>query len=336
MKNGTLISEIRKNTEQILSCKDDFYLMKSAVDNLYKIFSENSGVYIDFLNYHEIMLPTGKAISPASAAHCLVEFRRTTIFLRGIQKAIQKKRLEKGKTIKILYAGSGPYATLITPLLSLYEPSDIRITIMDINKISLIAAEKLIATIGFDPFIDEFILEDATQFKGADKYDLIISETMQSCLENEPQVHIMNNLIPQMKADAIFIPEEISIDVYLSDPDLLNQLLLYENQDKKIQYKKFISSFITLTKESLNSLKVKLALEIPPLEANFKDIMLYTFIRVFDEEKLKERECSLNLPKKFYDLATQKINNIEFWLDYEGIPKIQTKIIKPERSQFMN
>jgi len=56
----------------------------------------------------DIMLPSGKAISAAAAAHCLLEMKRTAVFLRGIHKAILHKLKEKkGSQLRILYAGTG-------------------------------------------------------------------------------------------------------------------------------------------------------------------------------------------------------------------------------------
>ena len=329
MKNSTLIAEIRKNTKQILNCEDDFYLMKLSADNLYKIFSEVSGIYIDLNNDHEIRLPTGKAISPASAAHCLLEFKRTAIFLRGIQKAIDKKKFESNSPVEILYAGCGPYATLISPLLSLYHSSELHVTLLDVNQVSLSAVENLIEELGFQKYIDNFILTDATKFKFAADYDIVISETMQACLENEPMVHIMNNLIPQMKPDAIFIPEEVSVDIYLSDPKLFKEHILAENIGKNIAYKKFVDHFIRLNKHNFNKLGDRKRITIPLIENNFKELILDTFITVFEDEQLKERECSLNCSRQFYDLSVQEIEQVEFYLDYQNVPKVNCKVLSP-------
>ncbi len=327
MTNSAINSKIKNNTEKLLTCADDIYIMKNAADELYKIFSKITGIYFENNQDDHIELESGRALSSSTAAHCLVEFKRTAIFLRGIKKAIDKKIAETKLPIKILYAGSGPYATLITPLLSLLKNNEAKITLLDINKVSLQSVKKLTFDLNFQNFIDEFILADATKFQFTSDYDIVISETMQACLENEPMVHIMNNLIPQMKPEAIFIPEEINLDFYLSDRNLFNEKILAKNIGKDIEYKKFVGHFIKLNKHSLKLLGDKKILKIPELPANFKELIIDTFITVFDDEKLNERECSLNCSRQFYDLSVQKIQETEFYLDYTAKPRIRCQIL---------
>ncbi len=324
-----MIAEIRKNTRQLLDCEDDFFIMKNSAYKLYQIFSEISGIYFENNQDDHIELETGRALSPSTAAHCLVEFKRTAIFLRGIKKAIDQKNAESKLPIKILYAGSGPYASLITPLLTLFNDDQVKITLLDINEASLEAVKSLITALQLQNYIEEYVLADATKYKFNKAYDIVVSETMQACLENEPMVHIMNNLIPQMKDDAIFIPEEIYLDFYLSDRNLFNERILAKNIGKDIEYKKFVDHFIKLNKYSLNALGNKKTLIIPEYSANFKELILDTFITVYNEEKLKERECSLNCSRQFYDLSVQKIEAAEFYLDFKAKPKIRCKVLFP-------
>jgi hypothetical protein len=114
------LETVQQSAQNILCCADDYAIMKRAVDELYRVFSTITGVTIDHLNSDkDIVLPSGKAISTAAAAHCLLEMKRTAAFLRGIHKAISLKILEStGGPIRILYPGSGPFGTLVVPLLS--------------------------------------------------------------------------------------------------------------------------------------------------------------------------------------------------------------------------
>jgi hypothetical protein len=108
MKNDQFLLEtLNQNTQLLLDCGDNAGLMKLAVDKIYKIYSHITGVKIDQLNVDkDILLPSGKAISTAAAAHCLLEMKRTAVFLRGINKAINQKLTQAaGKSIRILYAG---------------------------------------------------------------------------------------------------------------------------------------------------------------------------------------------------------------------------------------
>ncbi len=328
MKPINSISEIKKHAETLLFCGEDYLEMKNAVEDLHQIFAFITSIDAYKLDDAHIELKTGKAISPTSAAHCLLEFKRTSVFLRGIYQAINDLKVrEKGK-IRILYAGCGPYSTLLVPLLSFFSSEEIGITLVDINEVSLNSSRLLIQTLGQDYFIEDYFLADLTAFKLDKAYDLVISETMQSCLENEPQIHIMRNLIPQMQEGAIFIPEEIRVDFYLSDNNKFMEKILYENRDRNIIDKKFLSRFICVNKENACSNSLSATVNIPNDYGTYKNLELFTFITVYGDEVLKERECSLNNPKKFYEL-NKKVDakRISFWLTTEGKPFINCKIL---------
>ena len=185
-----LVKILNRNTQLLLNCGDDVGLMKLAVDQTYKIYSQITGVKIDTIHQDkDILLSSGKAISTAAAAHCLLEMKRTAVFLRGINKAIiQKLSQAADKPIRILYAGTGPYGTLLTPLLPLYASTELRVDMLDINRQSLIALHDLVDTLDISRYIDEVFCTDATTFTVSKPYDIVISETMLACLKSEPQV----------------------------------------------------------------------------------------------------------------------------------------------------
>jgi len=133
--NKEWVETVRRETNTLISCEDDFLLMKRAVDELYRVFSAITGVTINQLNTEsDIMLPSGKAIGMAGAAHCLLELKRTAVFLRGINKAIlSKKKAHIALPLRVLYAGTGPYGTLVVPLLTLLTPKDIIVDLLEIN-----------------------------------------------------------------------------------------------------------------------------------------------------------------------------------------------------------
>jgi hypothetical protein len=187
---------------------------------LHEIYSEASGISAGNLTDCSIDLPSGKAISPIGAAHCLLEIARTSKFVCGIYKAIiQLKKDFTNAPIKILYAGCGPYATLVTPLTSMFSAQEVTFDLMDINEISLKAVRKMYEELDLLSYVDNFIQADATQYKISDDEQphLIIAETMNAALKNEPQVELMLNLIPQLREKCIFIPQKISVDAYLLD-----------------------------------------------------------------------------------------------------------------------
>ena len=329
MKNRSLLPEIKALTKNLLESGDDFLLLKESADSLYRIFSSITGIEVNSLKNDEIILPSGKAISSASAAHCLIEFKRTAVFLRGIYKAIQQKKKGEKQPVQILYAGCGPYATLITPLLSLFQQGDVNVTLIDVNDKSLNSAKTLIEYLGFGAFINDFLLTDAVTFNLDKEYDVIISETMRSCLEGEPLPHILHNLAPQMPGEAIFIPERVTIDAYLTDPDLELARMRWENRDKGIIDKIFIGKIFDLDLQNYDEEKLKGEVVIPEDIGSYFELNLFTTVQVFGDDILKERDCSLTLPKKFYDFQKSKyVEKTSFWLDMTGHPKIDCKIIE--------
>jgi hypothetical protein len=323
MKSNSSFLKISHLTQNLLACGDDFLIMKQSVDGLYSIFSGITEITGDNFNREQIMLPSGKAISPSGAAHCLLEFRRTAIFLRGINKAILHKLSENSKhPINILYAGTGPYATLIIPLLTLYSQNDLKVDLLDINEISIHALKKLIREIGLDTFIDNFYLCDAATFRVEKDYDIVISETMQATLKKEPQVSIMQNLIPQMPDDAIFIPEAITVSAALvSDGHFDNEKMI--RTGIAVHAKK---DLFTADKNHLDieSYRNEIELLVPVNDCN--KLELYTTITVFENEILSDSDCSLTMPLTVCTLDKNQTGPILFWYEKGEIPGIRFKI----------
>ncbi|NOU16149.1 MAG: hypothetical protein HOO91_01130 [Bacteroidales bacterium] len=323
MVSTTNMTLVRAAVERLIHCGDDFQEMKLTVESLYELFKSITGIDFTKWNDADIHLPSGKAISAEGAAHCLLEFRRTAIFLRGIKQAIDYKLdCNKGQ-VKILYAGCGPYATLITPLLPYYSADKIGITLLDINKVSLNSSETLIKTLGLGDYIDQFILADASTYTIDRSYDIVISETMQAGLKNEPQVAITQNLIPQCKADTIFIPEQITIDAYLRKRGIWDGDQLLEEGGET----NHLCELFAVNKTNLDSSNYRKVVTLPPTFNKPYDLLLYTTIKVFGNEVLGLNDCSLNMPLRYFELRDNCPKLIEFWYNQSNKPKIESKIL---------
>jgi hypothetical protein len=325
MTDKSNIESIRQSTQILLECGDDFALMKKAVDGMYTVFSEITGVTIHHLNEDkDIFLPTGKAIGAAGAAHCLLEMKRTAVFLRGINKAILHKQQEKkGSSLRILYAGTGPYGTLVIPLLLLYPMGEIKVDLLEINSDSLAALQKVIETLAIDNCIGEIYNSDAATFKISHSYDIVVSETMQACLKKEPQVAIMQNLIPQLLPETIFIPEEISIDASLKKRGIWNGGQLLEEGGKR----SFLTQIFTVNKTNLDNKNYRRVIHLPQSLNGPHDLLLYTTITVFENEVLGENDCSLNIPQRYFEFQNNYPKAIEFWYKQSDKPRIESRIL---------
>ena len=66
----------------------------------------------------DALLKDGVAISPAAAAHCVNDTQRSVVFIRAAYAAIKAAQARFAQEpVEILYAGCGPFATLLLPLL---------------------------------------------------------------------------------------------------------------------------------------------------------------------------------------------------------------------------
>ena len=84
------------------------------------------------------LLDSGVAINPQAAAHCAVDYQRSVVFIRGIHAAINALKWRFPDTrLDILYAGCGPFATLLMPLLARFTPGELRIHLLDVHQRSL-------------------------------------------------------------------------------------------------------------------------------------------------------------------------------------------------------
>lgn len=323
-----LLDLLNRNTRILLECGDDIGQMKQAVDQLYKIYSQITGVTVDQVNRDkDIILPAGKAISTAAAAHCLLEMKRTALFLRGIYKAIALKLSESPtRPIRILYAGTGPYGTLLVPLLPFYRPGDVKVDMLDINRESLIALDELTGTLELEKYIGETFCTDATTFTLSHPYDIVICEAMLACLWNEPQVAIMQNLIPQLDDACLFIPEEISIDACLVNPQREMDNLLYSGDKPPIIDRKPIGNVFTVSKRKLNDISSQKILVLPDDIVDFPILKLFTTVRIFNNEVLTGTDSSITLPRQFYDFREQPAREVRFCYVQGKKPRIESCI----------
>ncbi len=314
---------VNASTDNVLNKYNDCLILRQSTEQLYAIFKSITGIDFTSWSNDDIHLPSGKAISPEGAAHCLLEFKRTTIFLRGIKQATDSKMSNSKNKVKILYAGCGPYATLITPLLHYYSADRLRVTLLDVNSVSLSSAEKLINTLGLADYIDQFVLTDATTYTIDRLYDIVISETMQAGLKNEPQVAITQNLIPQCKADTIFIPEQITVDAYLKKRGIWDGGQLLEEGGET----NHLCELFTVNKANLDSSSYRKVVTLPQTFNKPYDLLLYTTIKVFGNEVLGLNDCSLNIPLRYFELRDNYPKAIEFWYNQSNKPKIESKIL---------
>lgn len=302
---------LEKSTETLLFKPTHFKDIYDELHELHNLYATHSGIAAGSINDDDIYLSSGKAVSPIGAAHCLLEIQRTAVFIRGINKAILALQQSfPGQQIHILYAGCGPYATLLTPFTTRFTPEEITFHMLDINEASLEAAKKLYKGLQLEDYIAEWICADATlyQLPADSTIHLIISETMLNALKKEPQVEIMLNLMPQLHEKALFIPEEITVSAQLLDHK--QEASRYQELNKTPE-RINLGTLYAIGRADCKP-QSQVTIEIPKQTGNFNSLNLLTDITTFGDEKLSIYDCSLNLPLRIADVSDLEGRSIHF------------------------
>lgn len=309
--NTNFIDMIQRAARMIIDEPDNLGGIYKVIHELHAVYAEQSGVSAGDIIDDDIMLPSGKAVSTIKAAHCLLEFQRTAVFVRGIYKAVCKLKADFPlETIHILYAGCGPYATLVTPLVALFSPSEITFTFLDINQVSLDAVKRMYDRQSLSEYIKAYICADATTYKIPEgtTVHLAVSETMLNALMKEPQVAVMQNLMPQLPHMALFVPAKITVSANLLDA--------------KEEQRSITTAGILPLRMSLGDVYIisrtqyatpqPVTFRIPDEVDDFKTIYLHTRIETYGDEVLTDYQCSLTNPKKITSVGDMEGKHITF------------------------
>lgn len=319
-------------TDELLSPRADHGRLRAAAAGLYSLFSSVAGIGDDSNHpgdAEETGLAVGKAISPRDAARCVLDYSRTAKFLRGLHAAIlEARRRFPDTTVEILYAGCGPFATLAVPLAGRFNPSEVRFTLLDINRRSLDAARHIFQTFGLSASVRDYIQCDAASYRlGAGRViHVAVTETMQAALEHEPQVAVTLNLAPQLCRGAIFIPQRINIDLCLCDPakEFTTVPAEVEGGDAPAEAgvggrRIYLGRVFELDAESCRDPSAAgdvtrprdFTIDVP--ESVGLNVALLTSVTVFDSIALGEYESGLTCPRFLFDLGRVSVGaRVEF------------------------
>lgn len=249
----------------------------------------------------------GKAVSPTTAAQCAEDIERSRVFMQAIHRAVQD-RLTAERPVFALYAGTGPLGWLILPLLSSFSAQQLQVTALDIHQFSLDSFHYLCKALKLEDRIADWICADATvwQPQSGVSYDLILSETMNQFLEQEPQVQIFVNLQRFLKDSGSLIPQQV----------LLSAELEWHDKGGRQQHK--LGPVFCLDLDSAKALaqgKTELLqnqMLLPEFEPGPVDIKLCTEIQVYQQFRLVEKQSQLTLAKYRKQLLLKPGSMLEF------------------------
>jgi len=330
-----LTQTLAQNTAILIDEHFIYSDLKNAADSLFSFFEKISQLDINALKHNEaIYLNSGKAIGPHWAGRCVTEFMRTRQFLRGTRDAI--KALQErfpNEIIHILYAGTGPFGTLVMPLTTLFTASEIQITCLEINQESITCLRHVISALHVEDYIRDIIHCDATEYKNStdQAIHMVITETMLNGLQKEPQVSITQNLVPQMLPNGILIPQNISVTLNLVDKKAETNRLFAGNTNH-VPFFKEIISLIELNKETCTNPDLYRHIEVnltTPAETRFNRVSLFTTIQVYAEHILGHNACSLTLPINLKALTQTTLleNKLIYNYEFSDCPKFEYKLI---------
>lgn len=336
-----LRSKLTKITKDLILEDVPFVQQKKLTDELFDLFADAVKLEIEKdENRASICTEGGKAISVFEAAFCTKQFARTRQFILGIQQCIlEAQKKFQGETIHVFYAGTGPFATLMLPITTLFSPEEVQFTLLEINGQALKFLDIIINGFEARPYVEEILHSDACihQLVEKGKHHILVTETMQQALKNEPQVSITLNLLPQMKSDCYLIPERIVVDLGVIDfkrdlarmqGDLEAVTDYYLKLGNVLDFNRKTVAEILENKHgnaSKNAFQCNSVKCLPNLDTRFSAVYLMTEICVFGDYWLKPYDCSLNLPVKIardLELVTRDCQ-LDFYYEMGSKPQVK-------------
>lgn len=309
----------------------------AAAEKLSFFYKKITTVQEHLSKNNETIVTGGVALSSFEAGSCVDDYLRTVFFIKGIHKALTKLCIDyPEKSINILYAGCGPYATLLLPLLSLFEKERINAILLDINVSSLNSVQNLISIIGLEEYKLQLIEANAITYSKPENFiiDLAISETMHYGLTREPQVAIVKNIIAQMPAHGILIPQEINIDLaytFFAKEPFVNDAVHNVKGHNELQPYAFridLGRLFTISKEHFNGqIKSESKFEsnfynLPDDYSNHPDLCLFTELVIFEDTELKTAESYITNPYCVTSLYNfEDTSTFQLVYDITGIPQ---------------
>lgn len=331
------IESIEKVTEEIVSNEINYQSLRSKLQEFMNFLTQLTRLELnESIKEANIQFENGIALNTKDAALCVVDIIRTRQFVRGVLKAVNDIKKQKSSTVRIMYAGTGPFAMLILPLLTRYSSDELQLTLLEVNKGTGTHLKRLIEKLEIGAYIEKIVFEDASKYKIEEKaeIDILISETMQFGLVKEQQVPIMLNLVTQLKEDIIIIPQKIKLDLALMNAN--TELVI--NNKEELRYKtlktvlEFDRQFIqTYANEIKQNKQIELCKQLKFKEVadrEYDRLVMLTAIQVYGDEWIDVDLSSLTIPKRILNLVDVEKTKKEIAMNYviKEIPDFEYKL----------
>jgi hypothetical protein len=311
-------SATRKQEVTCGTLLEDFFTRQTNLLGLDNLNQQNT----------EAVVIGGIALSPLQAIDCTKEYYRTTRFIKSVYRAINVlfKRFPQ-QQINILYAGCGPYAPLILPVLTLLPRASVKVTLLDISTYSINSVTKLASLLNLEEFIADALVTDASAYQkpANETLHLVITETMFRALTREPQVSVTANLAPQLVENGILIPEEIKVEAgytfFNYEPYFQYDNELNTGKPAELPVRKMIGTLFVVNKNNYLANAPSKIFESnwyrAPREADMDtpDLCVFTTLKIFEDIYLHTTESAITNPHSVQSIA-QHFDDQQFRLTY--------------------
>jgi len=340
MKDLNLVELLDCLNDEQLPFSEHCKMLDQFMDDCQRITDVQADVTFDAFA-PDTHLPSGMAINPQSAAQCVSDYHRSIGFIRAVHSAVQECLLSdqsdkqsNAQPINVLYAGCGPYATLMLAVIVKFQNENIHFHLLDIHQSALDSAQILLDHLYIPEEKYSFYCADACVYQPEIKFDLIVAETMQKALEQEPQFQLTANMSQHLTNKGVFIPQAINLQLSLIhwkhelDVSKANKANL--NKTAIDQFERInIGKAFSLSKDSAKDWLAKKvdsgnssfidfgSFLIPKLDDQINyDIAILTQIQLFKNHSLEEYDSDLTLPTKLHDVSPAQSES-QYQLKYE-------------------
>jgi predicted RNA methylase len=320
------VRELRQIAEVYLDDELNFSELKTATLAFKRYLQELTPLDLANDVYRtDIHLEAGLAIATEWAVRCVDDLERTKTFIKGTAQAIEDVLHRRAGPVHLLYAGTGPFATLVLPLLSVFTPDQLQLTLIEINDQSYQSILHIFNQPAFAPYAREILQGDASilQLAQPKTYDILLSETMQNTLKREPQVPITVNLLRQIRSDALLVPQRIVVKLAAMDVKYWEGIWIQKPIPLGILMESSREALAEQLKSSGSKMmfpEVMLEITSEALEGK-STLALTTEIHVFGTQHLRFDKSGLTIPDHILSLDDCKDTDLIFKARYELHPE---------------
>jgi len=338
MSTETFRLELDQITKVIIQEPLDYLELNRGVDDLLALFEKASGFNTQTAAQDSnIELEQGVAIGAKWAALCVKDMMRTRKFLRGINKAISDRlKSYPDEPVRVLYTGTGPFATLLLPLTTQYSPDELQIFGIEVNQETFKHVQKVIQSFGSEAYFYKMECCDATtvHLSLEQPIHILVTECLQRALEKEPQVAILANLLPQLNSDVVLIPEAVDLHVGLLKSTIFNGMNKAKAEDGIVVSKsvfnltkKEILNFINSRNLDMEEYSTKhVSFSKADIEAS-NMLAILTKITTYDEEMLDINESGLTVLCLRNDINAKMLNEgLRIFYEMSNSPKLRIEV----------